>query len=461
MKKSSGFVPGEAAEKKSETPPTQRQLFSLFLPLALSGIFFPLAPPVINAALARTATPVVALAAYGLIGSLSRPLISPLFSLRQITTALARDRDMLRHIRNCSGLMSGASAILLLVCCLPFVYRPLVEGIMGIPAEIARVGLPVLVVVATTPPLVVGRGYFQGILVHYGKAGPIGTGALAYLVGAAVIMWAGVLWTDVEGALLAALALCGGQVAYLLLVWHPSRSLLEERVPAHSEEVGEEQRSGRYVFFFNLPLAISAVLISAVEPAIQAGMARAPLAMESLAAYPVCLSLSWLAGTPLWNAQQVVIARVKGRSSFRAVRRFVLTLSLLLTLGMGLLCLPPSAEFIFGRLIGVSGTIKELSIEGFRWLVLSPLLMGLRSLYYGTLISQNATGPVRSAAIVRIAVLLATLVAGVWHGAMSGLLVAVWATLASSAAEVLALHWATRRIAWRGVSSADGLRSGR
>lgn len=458
---SEGSIFSEAEAKKPEIPPTQRQLFSLFLPLALSGIFFPLVPPIINAALARTAAPALALAAYGLARSLSHPLISPLFGLRQVTTALARDRDMLRHIRNCSGSMGGAAAGLLLICCLPFVYWPLVEGVMGIPVEIARVGLPVLIATAATPLLVVGRGYFQGILVHYGKAGPIGTGALVYLVGAAVIMWTGVLWTDVEGALLAALAICGGQVVYLLVVWHPSRSLLKERIPERSEEVEERQRSARYVFLFNLPLAISAVLISAVEPAIQAGMARAPLAMESLAAYPVCLSISWLAGTPLWNAQQVVIARVKGLASFRAARRFVLTLSLLLVAGMVLLCLPPPAEFIFGRLIGVSGTIKELSIEGFRWLVLSPLLMGLRSLYYGTLISQDATGPVRSAAIVRIGVMLTVLVAGVWHGAASGLLVAVWATLASSAAEVLALHRAARRVVWKRESGMEGLRSGR
>jgi len=143
------------------------------------------------------------------------------------------------------------------------------------------------------------------------------------------------------------------------------------------------------------------------------------------------------------------------------VRRFVLGLSLLLVVGMGVLCLPPLAEFIFGRLIGVSGAIKELSIEGFRWLVLSPLLMGLRSLYYGTLISQNATGPVRSAAIVRIAVLLGTLGAGVWYGAVSGLLVAIWATLVSSAGEVWALHWATRRIVWKRTDGTEELRSDR
>ena len=45
--------------------PSQRELFALFLPLALSGLFYPLASPVVNAALARTADPELALAGAG------------------------------------------------------------------------------------------------------------------------------------------------------------------------------------------------------------------------------------------------------------------------------------------------------------------------------------------------------------------------------------------------------------
>ena len=45
------------------------------------------------------------------------------------------------------------------------------------------------------------------------RAGPVGTGALGYLIGAAGCVWAGLLWSDIEGALLGALALFGGQIA--------------------------------------------------------------------------------------------------------------------------------------------------------------------------------------------------------------------------------------------------------
>ena len=70
--------------------PSQRELFTLFLPLALSGLFYPLASPIVNAALARTSTPELALAAFAVARSLSNPLISPLHGMRQVVTALVR-----------------------------------------------------------------------------------------------------------------------------------------------------------------------------------------------------------------------------------------------------------------------------------------------------------------------------------------------------------------------------------
>ena len=54
----------------TDRSPTLRELYTLFIPLAFSGAFFPVARPVINAALARTESPELALAAYGLPSAL-------------------------------------------------------------------------------------------------------------------------------------------------------------------------------------------------------------------------------------------------------------------------------------------------------------------------------------------------------------------------------------------------------
>lgn len=79
----------------SDTP-SQRELFTLFLPLALGSLFYPLASPVVNAALARTADPELALAIYAVARGLSNPLISPLHGMRQVVTALVHDQALWR-----------------------------------------------------------------------------------------------------------------------------------------------------------------------------------------------------------------------------------------------------------------------------------------------------------------------------------------------------------------------------
>lgn len=430
------------------TTPSQRQLLRQFVPLALSGVFFPLVPPIINAALARTPEPALALAAIGLARSLSMPFLSPLFSLRQVTTALVRDRDMLSHVRQSSLALAGMATGLLLLLCLPPVYDSVVRTGMGIPEDVARVAWPAVLVAATTPLLGVGRGFYQGVLVHYGRTTPIGLGALGYLVGAAMVIWPCVLLTRVNGALLAALALFGGQAVYLAVVWWPARQIARTRIPERSPQVEESQRSVRYVILFFVPLAVAAALGAAGEPLMQATMARTLSPKASLAAFPVCTSVLFLAGTPLWNAQQVVIANVRDALSYSAVRRFVVELGLVWTLALALIGWTPLADWVFGDLIGVTGEIEALTLRGFRWLTMAPLLFAGRSLYYGTLISQAATRHVRTAAVVRLVTLTLVLALGLWWGREPGLLIAIWAVLLSSVAELVCLSRHVRSC-WR------------
>jgi hypothetical protein len=415
-------------------------LLQQFMPLALSGVFFPLVPPIINAALARGPEPALALAAMGLVRSLSLPLVSPLFGMRQITTALVRDRDMMSHVRTASLVLSGGGTGLLLLLCLAPVYDWVVGTGMGIPPTLSRVAWPVLLVTATTPLLGVGRGFFQGVLIHYGRSGPIGFGALGYLLSATLVIWPSVLFTRVDGALLGALALCCGQTVYLALVWWPARAVIQERMPRHSPRIQDHQRSVGYVVGFFVPLAVAAVLSAAGEPLVQAAMARAPHAMVSLAAFPVCTSVLFLAATPLWNVQQLVIAQAQDRRSYAAVRRFVLLLGLAWTAAMLLLGWTPLAGWVFGGLIGVSGEVEALSISGFRWLGAAPLLLAGRSLYYGVLIGQSATRPIRTAAIVRLGVLVLALVLGAGVQRYAGLLVVLWAMLTAATAELVCLR---------------------
>lgn len=429
-------------------PPSQRELIRLFIPLALSGVFFPLARPIINAALARSGSPELSLAAFAVALSVTMPIISPLFSLRQVATALSTDKDMLGRIRRLTLLLGSISTLFLLTLSIPGIYDLVVVQTMAIPLEVAQVAAPVLLILALTPLLSVGRGYYQGILVHYKKAGPIGTGALIYVLGIALTLVTGMTLFSVEGAILAAIASVLGQLLYVIVVAIPSFALIQSQIPERSESVPDGHRNNRHLFFFYVPLAVSSILSAFIEPALQTGIARSPAPTASLAAFAIAASLGWLARTPLWNAQQIVISQASNLQSYIQTKKFMLRLGIVSISLVSLLGAPLISDFVFTSLMGVTGDVKHLSISGFRWMLPLICLQALRSLYHGVLIRQNLTQQIQYASMLKIPTIIGLLSIGVWYGQIQGLYLAIWASLLAETLEVYWLYRATKKIQW-------------
>ncbi len=429
-------------------PPTQSELIKLFVPLALSGIFFPLARPMINAGLARSENPEWALAAFAVALSITMPIMSPLFGLRQVATALSTDKDMLGRIRTLTLSLGGLATVLLLILCIPPIYSFFVVNIMAIPHQVAQIGYPVLLVLALTPILGVGRGYYQGILVHYKKAGPIGTGALFYVISIGLTLFLGDLFFSIEGALLAAIASLIGQIFYVLIVAIPTIPIIQNQMPALSNSVPNQNRTNRFLIIFFFPLAISTILTALVEPALQTGMARAPNPTTSLAAYAIAASLGWLARTPLWNAQQIVISQATNKLSYEKTKTFMLRLGFLATATVSLIGMPHLSDFVFTTLMGVTGDVKTLAISGFRWMLPLIFLQTLRSLYHGVLIRQGLTQQIQYASMLKLPAIIIALVFGLWYGDLEGIYIAIGASCLSETFEISWLYHATNKIQW-------------
>lgn len=428
---------------------TIRSLAALFLPLALSGAFFPIARPIINAALARTEDAELSLAAYSVGLSLMVTIVAPLFGMRHIVTALSVDQDMIRRLGRVVLSLAGAATTLLLLLSIPSVFYLVTDSILGIPAEVAARAQPAMWLLATAPLLMTSRAYFQGILVHWGRANSIGVGSFAYLAACTIVVFAAVIWLQMPGAIAAALALFVGNVAYVSVVAPPTRPLQRgpsALIPRVDESFDADKRSTPYILSLYHPLALSNLLASGVEPVVQMAMARLAFVTESLAAYAVCVSIVWLARTNLWNTQQVVIARVRGLTSYRAVRRFVLGMALGTTVLLAVVLLPPVSEWVFGDVAGLQGRVKLFAQHGYALLLLVPGLQGWRSLYYGTLVTFGSTRAIRTAAIGRIMVLLIGLGLGVQQDAWPGIYVAAAATLLAELTEVGILALSVRRV---------------
>jgi hypothetical protein len=213
------------------------------------------------------------------------------------------------------------------------------------------------------------------------------------------------------------------------------------RKPAETEPI-----TLRYLWFFYLPLAITSVLRQVIRPLTSAGIAAAPMAELSLAAWPVAFSLVSIFWGPTMGLQQVTVALTSDRDSWHTVSRFVLAAGLLLTLALALISFTPLLWVVLGNLFGLSEVVAALAAPAVRIQVLLPLAYTLHALFTGLLVKQARTTTVRTAKIVNIGVVGLTLYGGLVYGGLWGSVLGAVAVTSGSLAEAAWLYWRSRPV---------------
>ena len=425
--------------------PSEAGLLKLFGPLVISGIFFPLSRPIINAFLARAEDPEIALATMSVTVSLTYPVIAPLFAVRQLGNTLCVDREMYRRLLRITFSLGGVAMVLLGILSWRPIFHWFVGGVLGVPGALLESGPPVLFVMALATSISGARAFYQGMLVRYGRSGPVGLAAVCFIAAVSSLMALGIAFLDWEGAFIAAWAVLVGQATYLIILWLPGREISRQMMTERDPSLPQGQRTTRAVFRVFYPLAGAGIVYGSLEPVVQMSMARAPEASMSLAAYPVALSLTWLVRSPIYNAQQVVIANVRDRASYLVVRRFMMKLGIAATLLMGVIAFTPLSGFIFSSVMGLTGTVREYATDGFRLLALAPFFQAIRSFYGGALIAKRTTGYIQIGALVRLGGLFLGLYVGVTMLEIAGVFIAIGATILAEIGECIFLGWVAQR----------------
>lgn len=205
----------------------------------------------------------------------------------------------------------------------------------------------------------------------------------------------------------------------------------------------------RRIFFFWLPLAATWLMMSVEGPFLTAVIARMALPEHNLAAFGVAFSFALLAEAPVIMMMSAATALVEDRASFVRLRAFTHALNAAVTVGIGVLLLPPVFTLVSSTLLGLPSEVADRT-----WLALLVLLpwpgaIGFRRFYQGVLIRHGQTRRVAYGTVVRLVAMSVTALVLVrttgFHGAVIG--------AASLSAGVLAEAVASRFMADRAVRS--------
>jgi hypothetical protein len=423
-----------------------RTVFRTWWPLAASWLLMGLEGPAISAVVARLADPEINLAAYGgVVFPLALIIEAPIIMLLAASTALTKDRPSYERLRGFTrDLGIGLTLVHIAVGFTP-VYDLVVVPLLDPPPEIvepARLGLMVIVPWSWA---IAYRRFHQGVLIRAGDSLGVGAGTAVRLLAGAAVLVAGYRLGSLPGIAIATGAIIAGVLVEAAFVRWRVHPVLAE-LPAESAD--GDHLSMRRLLAFYIPLSLTSLLGLLALPIGAAGIARMPLALSSLAVWPVVGGLAFVFRSPGFAYNEVVLALLARPGAPAVLRRFAITISAATTAGLALFLVPGVSEWWFGRVTGLSPELAQLAQRSVIFALPMPALAVVQSWYQGLIMAGGRTRAVSEAVALSLLVAVGLLVLGVLWGRVGGIYLALGAF---TVGELVRAGWlrSRSRDAWR------------
>ena len=200
------------------------------------------------------------------------------------------------------------------------------------------------------------------------------------------------------------------------------------------------------IFTFWLPLASTWLMMAVEGPYLAAIIARLANPTENLAAFGVAFALAVIIEAPVIMLMAASTTLVADHTSYLALRRFMLGLSVLLTLVQLVAVLPPVFNWVAISLVGLPPEVARLAHHGLAIMLPWPLAIGYRRFLQGLLIRHNLTRRVAYGTALRLVTMSVVAFLGAQMPGLSGVHVATLALSFGVVAEAVASRWMTREV---------------
>jgi hypothetical protein len=358
--------------------------------------------PYLAAVIARLPDATFNLAAYGVAFAFAILIESPVIMLMSASTALAEDAERLRRLRRFSWGLNAVATLLLAIMLLPWVYGPLMEGVVGLPPEVARLTRGALLILLPWPAAIGYRRFLHGLLIRTGRTRLVAAGTVIRLAAMGGVTITVALLTSLPGAWAAAAGLSSGVIVEAIVARFMVGPTLRE-LRATPPEDPDDIPSYRAIADFYLPLALTSLIGLSVQPLLTFFMGRAASPIESLAVFPVVHALSFVFRSFGLAFQEAAIALIgRHNEHFEPVARFALGLGLATAGALALVTFTPLSHIWFQKVSGLTPELEAFALGPARLLVPLPAMSVLLSLQRAVLVQGRRTGPITRASALEV-----------------------------------------------------------
>lgn len=385
--------------------------------------------PLLAALIARLADPTLNLAAYGVAFSFALIIEAPILMIMSASTALSKDIDSFRKMRNFTFLLNFLITGLMVAALTPPVFRTLAGSLIGLPDEVAHLTHSALLLLLPWPGVIGYRRFYQGLLIRNNLTRRVAYGTVVRLVTMTTTSFGLYFFSRLPGACVGAAALAAGvtmeAIASRLMAGSTIARL--KNGPIRSDETRLEYG---YIFRFYFPLAMTSMLSLAVHPMITFFVGKSRLAIESLAVIPVVISLVFIFRSMGLAFQEVAIALMGDEfEGYAKLRNFAAMLMATATGGLCLIAFTPLQGVWFHQISGLPMPLAALAGTATRILAPMPALSVLLCFQRAMLVNLRITRFISWSTAIEVTGIAVTLFGGIHFGGWAGAVAAALALM--------------------------------
>ena len=422
---------------------SMRQVLVAWAPLAASWLLMGLELSAVGAVMARLPDPTVSLAAYGgVVFPIALIIESPIIMLLAASTALAVDAVSYRVIWRFMLVVAGALTALHALIAFTPLFDVVAMNMLGVPEalrEPARWGMQLMLPWTFS---IASRRTHQGLLIRFGRSKAVTLGTVVRLASNITVLSAGYLYGQLPGIVVGCAGVACGVSAEAVVAAVCVRPVLRQHI--NGKQPAGDPLTLRAFLYFYVPLMLTPFINFFAMPLAAASMSRMPMALESLAVWPVLNGIAFAMRSTGYALNEVVVAQLDLWRPVPALRRFAWILAAATSAPLLLMALSPLGMFWFQRVAALSPALAMLAAAAFAMTIPLPAMAALQSLYQGVLVHSRRTQGITESVAALLLGTVGVLALGIaWQGP-AGIMFAAAALVLGNAAQTGWVWWRAR-----------------
>ena len=425
-----------------KTEVTLRDIFKTWWPIAISWVLLAFEPMFFSSIISRFPNAKINLAAYGNVAWMLPIVIqSPIMLIQAASASLCKDKETFYKLRKFANWMGiGLTAIHILIAVTPL-YFFVVRTILNIPEEVVGVARQGLIFMIPWAGSISYRRFHQGILVRFGHTRRMSFGTILRLISDVACVALLSLIPGING-LAVATAAQGFSVflegAYVGIVTQP---VIRNELKSNN---GEEIISWRSFAKYYTPFMLNSIIFILYNPMNSAAMGRLPLALASLATWPVVNGFASMVNNLGQASREVTLTYIRHEGTFPVIRKFCLISGAISFLILGIFSFTPLFNWYLRVVVSLPSDLIQYAKITLKLLMTVGLTFSLSNMYTGLIAFSGKTISLLTSTIVMLLVVFVGLMAAIFLQPFEGIYVVAGVYLVASIVQLGWLYWTNR-----------------